>query len=282
MSKKDNHLSATEIKELHQPKEGEKGKGCIWSCTSSFEKGHQCSYRWHARERAESEDPHRYNYPAYQRLCVDGSFDPSPLAVVQHRARKKQPKRDDLRYPRRRPRPGQWDLTLGHNYSENAAKPFFFNAHHIIPRSVLHSEIAEAGKSDVRVATLIKQGLLIASYNHNHRPNMVNLPSDRIVALVLGLPRHLKGDEAEEYEIAPGESIRAADHPDYSKKVSFKIRPIINEYKAIVAEALKEDHPEPPNDLAVEKLANISKEIYASIMKAGPYMRGKSLDELRF
>lgn len=279
--KKDKHLSKQEIDALHQGSAGESGKGCIWS-HEVYAENNQCSYRWHARKRAESESPDRYNYPAYKMLCIDDSYDPSELAVRQHRGRRKLKKKDNLRYPRKRPRPGQWDLSLPHNYAYNAAKPYFFNAHHIIPRSVLHDEIEYAGSADVRVAKMIKQGLLMASYNLNDRANLVNLPCDRVVALVMGFPRHLKGDGAYTYEIAPNESLEAADHPNYSLQVKIKIRPVINEYKGIMEEKLKKEHPAPPNALAAEKLSDISKKIYASIMIAGKWMKGKSLDEMRF
>ncbi|WP_395844588.1 AHH domain-containing protein [Archangium violaceum] len=280
-----NHVKKDDFKALHQPKEGEGGKGCIWSWNTKYEVGHQCSYRWQAREHALA-DSHLYNFPAYKSLCVDHAPGPSDVFVT---AAYRGPKsvapsnnyalRNNFPY-KKRPRPGQWDVTLSRNFTESWTRPYWHNAHHIIPRSVLHDELIEAGKEDPRITDMIIQGLLKAGYNLNDKKNLIILPMDRAVATSLGLPRHLLGDEAEAHEPLQGRQI--ADHPDYSRRLRFMLRPVINQYKRLVKQKLSEAHPAPPDALAKEQVERISETVYKAITKAGPFMKGKSLDELRF
>jgi hypothetical protein len=180
---------------------------------------------------------------------------------------------------KKKPRPGQWDVTLPRNFSESWTRPYWHNSHHIIPRSVLQDELLEAGKDDSRVTTLITQGLLMATYNLNDKKNMIILAMDRAVSEALGLPRHLLGHEAGPNELEGREEM---DHPDYSRRVRMMIRPVMNQYKKLVMEKLKNAHPDPPDALAKEQLERVSETIYRSILVAGKFMRGKSLDELKF
>lgn len=281
---KDDHLSDADMKDYHQPSGGASEKGCFWRHISPFDRGNQCSHRWHARLQAEG-DPQLYDYPKYKDLCVDhrpGRDDHYPTAAYRGGKAARPSNNYAMRHAfpnRKRPRPGQWNVGLGQNFSEDATRPYWHNAHHIIPVSIIEDEIARAGEADIRVSRLIKIGLLKAQYNHNDKPNMVILPHDRVVAAALGLPRHLKGHESAAHEFNPT-ARRETDHPDYSRRVKFKIRPVIDQYKATVSKGA--NHPAPPDALAKDALVNVSKEIYAAIKAAGPHMKGKSLDELRF
>lgn len=280
----DKHLTDDDIRDYHQPPAGAGEKGCFWRHVSEFKRGDQCSHRWHARLQAEG-DPQLYDYPAYKSLCADGKVGKDDIySTAAYKGGKAVKPSNNYamrnRFPsRKKPRPGQWNVALGHNFSEDACKPWWHNAHHIIPVSIIESEIARAGEGNARISRLIKIGLLKAEYNHNDKKNMIILPHDREVAASLGLPRHLKGHESLSHELETKK--RYTDHPDYSRRVKFKIRPVVDQYKAIVA-AADEDHDKPPDKLAKDTLVAISVEIYNAIKAAGPHMKGKSLDELRF
>ncbi|MBU8899855.1 hypothetical protein DRW03_15850 [Corallococcus sp. H22C18031201] len=279
------HVKKEDYKALHQSKGGGGGKGCLWSWNTKYDVGHACSYRWHAREHALA-DGHLYNYPAYKSLCVSaapGASDvfftaayrgPKSVAPSNNYALRNQ-------FPyKKKPRPGQWDVSLHRNFTESWTRPYWHNAHHVIPRSVLHDELTAAGKEDPRITDMIIQGLLRAEYNLNDRENLIILPMDREVATSLGLPRHLLGDEAQPHEPLQGRQI--ADHPDYSRRVRLMLRPVINQYKRLMKQKLSEDHPGPPDALAKEQVVRISQQIYQAITQAGPFMKGKSMDELKF
>jgi hypothetical protein len=280
-----NHIERVDFNALHQPEAGAGGKGCIWSWQTRYKAGHQCSYRWHAREHALA-DGKLYNHPAYNSLCVNHAPGPTDVFITAAYRGPKDVKpsnnyalRNQFPY-KKKPRPGQWDVTLPRNFTESWTRPYWHNAHHIIPRSVLHDELIEAGKEDPRITVMIVQGLLRAGYNLNDKPNMIILPMDRTVADALGLPRHLLGDESNEHE--PIQDRRVADHPDYSRRVKLMLRPVINQYKRLMKQKLNEEHPSPPDALAKEQVVRISETVYRAITTAGPFMKGKSLDELRF
>lgn len=289
MAKKDQHVDIKDYKSLHQPKEGAAGKGCLWKDQSDYVVGHQCSYRWHGRMHALA-DGHVYNYPAYRSLCVDhapGKDDTFPTASYQGKGGGVQP---NLPYAllkgfgfpfKKKPRPGQWDVPLPRNFTESYVRPYWHNSHHIVAGNVIQSELAETDKGDPRVSPLIAQGLLKEKYNLNDMINMIILPIDRRVAEALGLPRHLLGHERAPNSSEPA-TRREANHPDYDRRVRILLRPIFNQYKSIVMKSLNQDHPEPPDKLAKEQLENVSKTVYAAIITAGKFMRGKSLDELKF
>lgn len=290
------HIKLEDYKDLHQPKGGAGGKGCLWEHESDYKESHRCSHRWQAYEHAK-EDKHLYNYPAYKSLCVDHKptrRDSFPTAAyVGPKARRPTatyamrntfsgygvtPISEPLK---KKPRPGQWNLEYPGNFTDKIVKPYWHNAHHIIPRSVLQEELKEASKDDASIALMIAQGLLKAEYNLNDKLNMIILPMDRAVAETLGLPRHLLGHQAKVGEDLFGKR-KETDHPNYSHRVRILMRPVMNQYRAIMAAKLKEDHPGPPNALAREQLEQVSRTIYKAIVTAGKFMKGKSLDELKF
>ncbi len=289
-SAKDKHLESGDIAPYHIEGRKQSQKGCLWRHESDYDENNECSHRWQARQRAES-DAQMFDYPAYKSLCVDhkpsgkNQDDAYPTAAYSG------PKRDTPKnyamqhmFPlqiRKRPRPGQWDLKLSHNFKESATKPYWHNAHHIIPLSALHSEIEKAGGNSTTVIEILKKGLMKGEYNLNDKVNMIILPHDRAVAFALGLPRHLKGHESYSYEYEPNKR-RETDHPDYTRRVKMKIRSVIDEFKSQIEEPEDcEGEPDIPA-FAKKKLEDISEEIYQAIKKAGKYLRGKSLDELKF
>ncbi|MDH5228520.1 MAG: AHH domain-containing protein [Gammaproteobacteria bacterium] len=283
----DDHLSPDEIEAFHMNGQEQSNKGCLWRHISDFDEGNHCSHRWQARLKGQ-DDAHLYNYPAYKSLCLDhkasNKEEDSYETAAYSGPKQNKPSNYAMQhlFPlqlRKRPRPGQWDISLGHNFFENATKPYWHNAHHIIPLSVLQNSIQDAGKNTSGVTEIIKKGLMKGGYNLNHKINMIILPHDRVVAEAIGLPRHLRGHEARGKE--PNKR-RETDHPDYSRRVKFQIRSVIDDYKQKAEEAKDcEGEPDIPA-LSKKKLEDISKKIYKTIITAGPHLKGKSLDELKF
>src|SRR4029077_14379280 len=66
----------------------------------------------------------------------------------------------------------QWSARIRSNFS-HFKKPYWHNAHHIIPSGAFRNAIVTAGKSKSGLANVIKQGLLRATYNQNGKINMV-------------------------------------------------------------------------------------------------------------
>ena len=274
-----NHFRDQRVDDLHQnihDGPGNKGKGCLTRCNGQNrgrEEDNLCSHIWQAYVKAQ-DYPEMYNYPAYKSLCGEGVF--RSAARVSKRG-KCYPSRYAMkhRFPfKKKPRPGQWDLGIKRNF-QHFLKPWWHNAHHIIPNSTLRKAISKASESDSRLYNLIRGGLLMGSYNLNDKVNMVILPMGEEVANSIGLPRHLKGHEA-----GPNESKKYFNHPDYNARVKIRLSPVIDSYKSIAQQAL-EDHPGVPKKIAADQLDQISKVIFVSLRKAGPFLRG-SLDKLKF
>lgn len=288
------HVELEEFKDLHQDgKPPGNEKGCLWEHQGKFKPGDHCSHRWQARVKAES-DPTVYNYPAYASLCVDHAPDvrrpeDTYLTAGYRGPTAPQPKRYRMlmvgKPPvRKRPRPGQWDLSNPFNFAESATKPYWQNAHHIIPNATLVGTIENVGQN-ADIILLMKQGLLRGDYSLNDPVNLIILPMDRAVATALGLPRHLKGDQAQPHEKEPGEKRRMTDHPDFRRRVSLRLVPILTPYKTLAENAKKDaekKHDTPSFRLSKAQLDVLSRQTYESIKRAGPFLKGKSTDELKF
>ncbi len=271
---KDNHFTDEELEELHQPKEGAEGKGCLIRHQPRTV-DHQCSHQWQARVKAESDDK-VYNYPAYKKLCGSGKFKTAARTA-----------RSDNPFPRNyadlingyymKDKPThegkEWDLGEGRNF-KYWIEPYWHNAHHIIPNTGLKKSINETSKLDARLPNMIRYCLLKATYNINDQENMIILPQGRIVAEALGLPRHLKGDE-----VGPNEKREFFSHVDYSKNMQNKVKKVMIEYMEALESAL-EDHPEPPGAISKAKLVKISTDTYQSIKTISPQDAGKALSQL--
>lgn len=273
---KDNHFTDEELEELHQPKNGAEGRGCLIRHQPRTE-DHQCSHQWQARVKAESDDT-VYNYPAYKKLCGSGKFK-----TAARTARSDNPFPRDYAdlingyYMKDKPthKGKEWDLGKGQNFN-HWLKPYWHNAHHIIPNTGLKRAINDSADEyeDARLPNIIRYCLLKGSYNLNDQVNMIILPQGRVVAETLGLPRHLKGDE-----VGPDEKKEFFSHLDYSQNMKNKIDKVIVEYVESLESAL-ENHPEPPTALSKSKLERISKITYDSIKNIKPEDAGKALSDL--
>jgi hypothetical protein len=257
----DAHRLAVPLEELHQPREGGKGKskGCL--ARHNIEDiprtaGHHCSHQWMAQKQGEDADSALYNYPAYRSLEL-GAGPEQRFVTGAYIAKSGKLHPPGHALDQRRPRKREWDVGRGRNFKHYLV-PYWHNAHHLIPNRTLSGAIDQACADDPsgRVAYLIRAGLLLGEYNLNDKTNMMILPMGAAVSESLRLPRHLNGGEG-----GPREFF---GHPDYDTRVRSLITPVIDRYKALVKKR-QEDHPKPPDKLSKDSLVSISETIRAAI-----------------
>jgi hypothetical protein len=266
-----NHVSEADLEKLHK-------QGACLTRHQKRAKGNKCSHQWQAKEQAEAH-PSVYNYPSYYTLC-----DNIPGGIFLTALRSNFPPGYGEEwlgsYWKNKPTHSgkEWDLGKDDNFN-HFAKPYWHNAHHIVPNRALASAINDAASQakNAELINLIKAGLLKAEYNLNDKINMVILPMERIVAAALALPRHLKRDE-----VGPDEKKEFRSHADYSKRIENKLVGVMRNYKETLAKALDSDHQGPPDDISKEQLEELSESTYDAIIKAGGYIGGKALSQLKF
>ena len=181
----ENHVSDEDLAKLHK----NPPPACL-TRHQSRDNGNTCSHQWQAKVQAEAH-PSVYNYPAYYTLC-----DRTPGGIFLTALRSNYPPGYGQQWLGRfwKEKPThtgrEWDLGKGQNF-DHFAKPYWHNAHHIVPNRALASAITDAASDakDSRLINLIKAGLMKAKYNLNDKINMVILPMERIVAAALALPR---------------------------------------------------------------------------------------------
>lgn len=257
------HQDANFLKK-HIKTGGTEGGACL-NRHEGRESNNSCSHIWQAQVKAETDDK-----PVYQR------YNALIGRTFQTGARKND--RKDTIFPRgmqltaKGPQPGEWDPGVNGNFTD-WRKPYWHNAHHIVPNAVLNGSITDAGDAagDRRVVLLVRVGLLEAKYNLNHKTNMIILPMGKEVAAGLGLPRHLIGDQP-----GAGQQKEFRSHKDYSAEVKKRVNQVILDYVDVL-DVKPEDHLKPPNALAREKLEKCSTDIHQSIILFGAAAGGASL-----
>ena len=269
------HVTDVEIKKLHQPPGGAAEKGCL-TRHERREEGNLCSHQWQAKLKA-LDHPRMYNYPKYKSICGRGRFK---TAARRGKSGKAFPRDYAFEWKggfwKTKPthEGKEWNVNKPGNF-DDYRKPYWHNAHHIVPNGALKSAINKTGKTDPLLPNLIKQGLLRGTYNLNDKVNMVILPQGFNVAKALGLPRHLKGDE-----VPDGEEKELRSHKDYSNRVELKLDSIMMDYEEFFADYVLEDHPPPPDKLSKSKIDNLSKNIFNEIRTLRRTHAGKALSEL--
>lgn len=161
----------------------------------------------------------------------------------------------------------RWDVVAG-NFDGKCRKPYYHQAHHIVPNSVLEGCIYQAAQESASFTLykLVRMGLLEAKYNLNHKDNMIILPMGKYVAKRLKLPRHLEAG--------------AQAHDAYSKKVKNEVQKVIDQYKRLVEQAVPECDKPPPAELAKEGLMEVSTMMRSAIRAWGVLTAPKTLNEM--
>lgn len=266
-------------------------------------KKNTCSYRYQAVEfsRANPDRQALYNKPIKVRKSTAQRYKRDHKVKAGFVPTSRYPTNAGDVYPSDRdygsklavPQPGDWDvdgpkrldvkdgsgkdIPIGKNFT-GAFWPYWNNAHHMIPKDTLNTQIA-AASTDANIITLIRAGLLKGKYNVNHYINMILLPMDTEVGFLLKLPRHLTlEDGSSEFDDNP-----KFDHTAYNAKVVKRLEGIMRDYVEEAEEVKrkhKKCHISKMPALSKRKLELLSKDCYKSIKIFGMRSPGKPLVDL--
>ena len=171
---------------------------------------------------------------------------------------------------------GRGYVPKGRNF-EHMLWPYWNNAHHLIPKGTLNSLLNDKKEiPDWRARKLIRSALLLAKYNVNHFKNVMLLPMDKEVGIVLRLPRHLV--LADETTIV--EKKAKFDHIGYNTNVATALKKVIADYKAACDRELAKSCIEPDFSLSKAKLERLSKSCYDTIISFGQTSGGRAISEM--
>ncbi|MFP2928407.1 AHH domain-containing protein [Pyxidicoccus sp. 3LG] len=270
MSQKRHNWDAKNLEGKHKPIQGSTDGG---ACLNSHSAGrdrpgpdgvlleHSCNYRWQGFKRA-LDEPRSYNWPRYKSLSEELSRRPSMVLLARTVGSKMKVAA---------PKQGDWDVGEGgKNFRTSCNVPYWHEAHHIIPDSILSASIAGLGEGTpqkTEYKKMARGGLLDEHYNLNHKLNLILLPMDETISMTLGLPRHrITAD--------------VFSHSAYSDKV-----------KRMVDEALRpvqkklQKHEAPDYKACKGDLEGISRKLYPLIVLAGKLikkgrLKGGALEQL--
>jgi A nuclease family of the HNH/ENDO VII superfamily with conserved AHH len=219
-----------------------------------------CSYRWQGLLNA-IDNAGFYNYPAYRKLVGEEGV-----------------KTDKARgfpswYKRtlKAPQKGEWNVTeiVGaknqKNFRDKCYKPYWHEAHHIVPDDVLRQTLAWVGEgaaSPAEVEKTIRAGLLEEKYNLNAKINMFLLPMDTKISETIGLPKHRI-------------TTTTRNHTTYSDKVFAELKKILTKLKKAT-----QKHDEFKYSSCKEGIENQSNILRAQIRAAGELDKVASLDQM--
>src|ERR1043165_1487235 len=298
------HITKKQLEKLHEEVGGTDNGACLTGHEGRYKKDKSCSYRWQAHRISIDERTKVYNGivmakddKTYKRATIRNIANKGiqtsayktkkgklhPAAYVSHLAP---------------PGPGDWDLegptkTLKRKTiskrSESIPKkanftkdrwPYWHNAHHLIPKSLLNDTIDEVGKNadhNPEASSIIRKCLLEAKYNVNFKINMIILPQDREVGRILRLPRHLilvqlSGDEKQI------ERVETACHEAYDRYVLVRLKRIINGFAGRIHKKKCEDPKNP--GLAKDQLERLSTKLYDEIIKFGKVRFGDPIADM--
>jgi hypothetical protein len=123
---------------------------------------------------------------------------------------------------------------------------------------------------------LLKQALLRAKYNINHRVNMILLPQDKEAGRALGLPRHLVLEDGPE-GLEPNPKF---NHVAYTANVLVGLSRVINEYKTACDQELGKKCKTPEFELSKERLEELSAQCYETVIAHGARSPGAPISAM--
>lgn len=231
----------------HRAKKTTEGGRCLTPYSPYSQQS--CSYRYQAFKQALVEFS-IYNWDKYASLGRRRKL----VLIRQRKAAKGEKRWEKIEV--KAPKKGDWDVSEGSsNFQRSCNKPYWFEAHHIIPHSQLRGAIFDVGKGKPNadeLVLMVRRGLLDESYNLNHMQNMIILPMAALVAQTLELPKHLAAPDHR-------------NHPRYSKHVETKLLEFFTPVKETISkhETIVEYHP------VCEKLNDLSDILRKEIMDVG-------------
>jgi hypothetical protein len=224
---------------------------CLTKHFGRYKEGEGCSFRWQSRRKMESHKT-LYDYPAYKKLCdpnltiTTAQFDTAPGSKFP-------------RWPSwysatlTPPKPGDWNVNTGSNFRRKCYVPYWHEAHHIVPGSVLTNSLVDYANTTVdpdAMLRVLRRGLLDETYNLNHLVNMITLPLDPPVGAALELPLHRK-------------TAQLLDHATYSRHVKSQLSSALN----ITFESY-DGHDIPEYRPLKRKIVTMSNNLYGDIILA--------------
>jgi hypothetical protein len=254
------HLDADFLKKHKMSGAADGSGGACLNRHEGRKENNSCSHIWQAYLKAVS-DPTVYNWKKYEALTTR-------YETGARVSKKRNIFPAGMTLTRKAPTPLEWDIGVGANF-QDWRKPYWHNAHHIVPNAVLNASLEEAAQEDMRVTLLVRSGLLGALYNLNYQVNMIILPMGEQVARALGLPRHLIGAQK-------GGASEFRSHKNYSSNVKQKVDRVMTEYVKVF-DPPKEKHPEEPSKLCRAKLEKCSSDVYTQIKAFGATSPGEAL-----
>jgi hypothetical protein len=277
MAKDPEHFQGTN-ESLHVPVDNSTEGGACLTGHGNRYRPNSCSYRWQAVQESRANRTAIYDkdpriHPDHLRAGV------IPTSAYVSKRGNLTPLHHALKLAI--PRPGDWhvsgplrsDMKAGNGKpippGENFTKgnwPYWNQAHHLIPKSLFLRTIEDGELvPDPECRDLIKQALLRAKYNINHRVNMILLPQDKEAGRALGLPRHLVLEDGPE-GLEPNPKF---NHVAYTANVLVGLGRVINEYKTACDQELGSTCKTPEFELSKERLEELSAQCYETVIAHG-------------
>ncbi len=267
------------FKACHKRTGNNSGGACLWGHNDRYSKS-SCSYRWQAHTKAKRDNDiyHRYQKKSGSKLQTLGHWTDKGFYPAGYTP--------EIDFPNK----NQWSPNKLGNFEKSWIVPYWHNAHHLIPKSMLINEITTAAGNDPDVSIIIQQALLNAQYNINEDINMIILPQDQSVANLLSLPRHISLSKGGEH----------ASHTSYDKGISQskpfrdaikviitkELKKVISDYKKAVKSAKNKSpkkHPKVKAKANKTQLEDLSNELYNAITGKTPgkfFDPGEPLDSI--
>lgn len=262
MGKSDHDKDAKALDKKHkQVKKSTEGGACLSRHDAARAPGkngklkeHSCNHRWQAFKKAETKKL-TYKWTKRRRDALGGAG-----AKVKVVARCK-----SGWVTATVPQGDEWDVPTDPNFLTSCNRPYWHEAHHVVPNAEFRSAIAEVGQG-TRLAPyyvkLIRGGLLKEKYNLNHMINMIILPMEKRIAAALGLPRHRLSSEV-------------FSHQAYSNNVRTRLDEIFGPVQKEVQAHRSADYKACKTDVEA-----LSEDLYGKIIAAGKKLGGGALEEI--
>jgi hypothetical protein len=192
------HLALLEKPIPHHTAGGVTGGKCLAKHEPAYKEGCSCSHRWQAFEKAVDQKDLYKLTETQLRTLGDGPWSllfRGGQKAVNKLAKKGEtvtlsPENKGMYFHQvGKPGPGDWDIDRGkRNFKWDCNKPYYHEAHHVVPDATLRKALLEVFEADVAVRVVSE--MLDAPYSVHHKDNMLLLPMDERVGDLLHLPIH--------------------------------------------------------------------------------------------
>lgn len=262
MGKSDKHLLALQKTPSHHTVGGLNGGKCIAKHEPPYKPGCSCSHRWQAFEKA-LEKASLYNQYEVKDEQGDGSWEllfrggSKAVAKLEKRGEKEvvlsSENKGMYRHKVNKPRKGDWDVGREYNFKWDCNKPYYHEAHHVIPDATLRDVLVQVFPKP-ELAIKVASEILDAPYNVHHKDNMLILPMDEQVGNLLKLPIHRE--------------TKQCNHTEYDLYVGDKLKNRLRAALEQIMEKHDEEGEEPRYKDLAEAIEAISSETYDEVASA--------------